>query len=88
MKQLNRKLRPFVQTRNVPIPVYGWINTIRTSLNMTMAQLGDKLNITRQGVKKIEESEANGTITLNSMKKVAQAMDFKLVYALIPKMAT
>jgi predicted DNA-binding mobile mystery protein A len=55
---------------------------------MTMAQLGDKLNITRQGVKRIEESEAKGTITLNSLKDVANAMDLKLVYALVPKDGT
>ena len=55
---------------------------------MTMAQLGAKLNITRQGVKKIEESEANGAITLNSLKDVAKAMDLKLVYALVPKNGT
>jgi predicted DNA-binding mobile mystery protein A len=55
---------------------------------MTMAQLGTKLNITRQGVKRIEESEANGTITLNSLKNVANAMDLKLVYTLIPKDGT
>jgi len=51
---------------------------------MTMAQLGAKLNITRQGVKRIEKSEANGTITLNSLKDVANAVDLKLVYALVP----
>ncbi len=55
---------------------------------MTMAQLGTKLNITRQGVKRIEESEANGTITLNSLKDVAMALDLKLVYALVPKNGT
>ncbi|MBB5269985.1 putative DNA-binding mobile mystery protein A [Algibacter amylolyticus] len=55
---------------------------------MTMAQLGAKLNITRQGVKRIEESEANGTITLNSLKDVAMALDLKLVYALVPKNET
>jgi predicted DNA-binding mobile mystery protein A len=84
IEQLDQKLQPFSQTRKVLVPERGWINTIRTSLNMTMAQLGTKLNITRQGVKRIEESEANGTITLNSLKDVANAIDLKLVYALVP----
>lgn len=84
IEQLDQKLQPFSETRKVLVPERGWINTIRTSLNMTMAQLGDKLNITRQGVKRIEESEANGTITLNSLKDVANAIDLKLVYALVP----
>ena len=66
----------------------GWVNTIRTALNMTMAQLGTKLNITRQGVKSIEESEAKGTISLNSLKDIAEALDLKFVYGFVPKDGT
>ena len=88
IEQLDQKLQPFSQSRNVLVPERGWINTIRTTLNMTMAQLGTKLNITRQGVKRIEESEASGTITLNSLKDVAMVLDLKLVYALVPKNET
>lgn len=88
IEQLDQKLRPFSEASKVPIPERGWIHTIRTALNMTMAQLGTKLNITRQGVKNIEVSEANGRISLNSLKDVAHAMDLKLVYALVPKDGT
>ena len=88
IEQLDQKLQPFSESSNVLVPEHGWINTIRTALNMTMAQLGTKLNITRQGVKRIEKSEANGTITLNSLKDVARALDLKLVYALVPKNGT
>ena len=88
IEQLDQKLQPFSESGKVLVPERGWINTIRTTLNMTMAQLGAKLNITRQGVKRIEESEANRTITLNSLKDVANAMDLTLVYALVPKNGT
>ncbi|WP_425234700.1 mobile mystery protein A [Ulvibacterium sp.] len=88
IEQLDQKLQPFLETRVVIVPERGWINTIRTTLNMTLAQLGAKLTITRQGVKRIEESEGNGTITLNSLKEVAHALDLKLVYALVPKNGT
>lgn len=88
IEQLDQKLQPFSEGREVLVPERGWINTIRTALNMTMAQLGTKLNITRQGVKRIEESEANGTITLNSLKDVAMALNLTLVYALVPKNGT
>lgn len=88
IEQLDNKLQPFSESRKVIVPERGWVNTIRTALNMTMAQLGAKLNITRQGVKRIEESEANGAITLNSLKDVASAMDLKLVYVLVPKNGT
>ena len=88
IEQLDHKLEPFSSATTVLIPERGWIHTIRTTLNMTMAQLGTTLNITRQGVKRIEDSEASGTITLNSLKDVAIAMDLKLVYALVPKDGT
>jgi len=53
-----------------------------------MAQLGTRLNITRQGVKRIEESEAKGTITINSLREVGKALDLKFVYGFIPKDGT
>ena len=88
IEQLDQKLKPFQKTGMVLIPNKGWINTIRIALNMTMAQLGTKLNITRQGVKSIEESEAQGTISINSLKEVGKALDLKFVYGFVPKDGT
>lgn len=85
IEQLDQKLNPFQKTELVLVPEKGWINTIRTTLNMTMDQLGTKLNITRQGVKRIEDSEAKGTLTINSLKEVAQALELKFVYGFVPK---
>lgn len=88
IEQLDQKLEPFQKTGLVLVPNKGWINTIRTVLNMTMAQLGAKLKITRQGVNKIEESESKGAISLNSLKEVGEALDLKLVYGFVPKNGT
>lgn len=85
VEQLDLKLKPFQNTETVLVPSKGWINTIRTALNMTMAQLGMRLGITRQGVKNIEESEAKGTITINSLKEVGKALDLNFVYGYVPK---
>ena len=51
---------------------------------MTLEQLGRKLKMTRQGVKRIENSEASGTITINLLREVGQAMDMRLVYGFVP----
>ncbi|MBW6483074.1 MAG: mobile mystery protein A [Vicingaceae bacterium] len=88
IEQLDQKLSLFQKTETVVIPDKGWINTIRTTLNMTMAQLGNKLNITRQGVKSIEESEAKGSISINSLKTVGEALDLKFVYGFVPEDGT
>lgn len=83
--QLEEKLLPFKRTEKIIVPERGWINTIRNALNMTMFQLGIKLNITRQGVKSMEEREANGSITINSLREAGEAMDLKFIYGFIPK---
>lgn len=84
IEHLDRKLKPFSFSESVIVPDKGWINTMRTSLNMTLEQLGKKLNITKQGVKRLEDSEAAGTITINSLKEVGNAMDMKFVYGFSP----
>ncbi|MCM4169591.1 hypothetical protein KCTC52924_00372 [Arenibacter antarcticus] len=88
LEQLDQKLKPFRKTEMVLVPDRGWINTIRTALNMTMAQLGAKINITKQGVKRIEESEAKGSISINSLKEIGNALELKLVYGFVPKDGT
>src|ERR1700677_852255 len=85
IEQLDRKMKKFAPVGTVIMPAKGWINAIRTAVRMSLQQLGDKLNITPQSVRGIERQEANGSITLNSLKEVAEAMDMKLVYGFIPK---
>jgi predicted DNA-binding mobile mystery protein A len=84
LEQLDRKLNPFYACEMVIVPDNGWVNSIRTTINMTLEQLGKKLSITKQGVKRIEGSEAAGTITLNSLREVSGALDMKFVYGFIP----
>jgi len=86
--QLDQKLKPFVAAKKSLVPPKGWLHTIRTGMNMTMEQLGNKLGITKQGVKKIEESEAKGTISINTLKEVANALDMQLIYGFVPKNGT
>ena len=88
LEQLDRKLKPFKLIEKIQIPQKGWINTIRKSLNMTLEQLGRKLNMTRQGVKKIEEREACGSITIKRLKEVAKELDMKFVYGFVPNHAS
>lgn len=84
IEQLDRKLLPFVEAGKIQVPVQGWIFSLRKTLNMTLEQLGRKLKITRQGVKRIEKSEASGTISINLLREAGRAMDMRLVYGFVP----
>ena len=85
IQQTDKKLAVFTPLTSTIIPPKGWINTVRTSLNISLRQLGNRLKISSQSVKEIEEREANGTITLNSLKDAANELDWKLVYGFVSK---
>jgi predicted DNA-binding mobile mystery protein A len=84
IEQLDQKLEKFKDSAMVLIPSKGWINTIRTTLNMTREQLGTKLEMTKGAIQKIEEREASGQITINKLRSVGQALDMKFVYGFVP----
>jgi predicted DNA-binding mobile mystery protein A len=84
LQQLNSKMLGFSTLKKVTIPPNGWVKAIRTALGMSMQQLGNKLNISRQGVMDMEKREKNGSITIKSLGEIARAMDMQLVYGFVP----
>ncbi len=75
------KLRP---TERFKPPVRGWIKAIREALGMSSAQLAKRLKIRQPSVVDIEQSELKGTIKLATLRRVAEALNCTLVYALVP----
>lgn len=88
IEQLDHKLANFKDAGMVLVPQKGWVNTIRTTLNMTRDQLGTKLNLTKGAIQKTEEREATGQITINKLKAVGNALNMKFVYGFFPKDGT
>ena len=84
LDQVDRKLEDFVDLRGVIVPERGWIHTIRTALNISLRQLARRMGVSQHTVRSFELREAEGGITMKSLRAVAQAMDMQLVYALIP----
>ena len=68
-----------------PKPSKGWSVEVRNILGMSAAQLGHRLGIRQSTVAKLEQSERDGTITLNSLERLAGAMSCRLVYAIVPE---
>jgi predicted DNA-binding mobile mystery protein A len=84
IEQLDKKLAEFRKAGIVMVPQKGWINTIRTTFNMTREQLGTRLDMTKGAIQKIEEREATGQITINKLKYVGKALDMQFVYGFVP----
>lgn len=65
-------------------PSRGWIKAIREALGMSTAQLAKRLSVRQPSVVNLERSEEKGSIELATLRRVAEALDCRLVYALVP----
>ena len=83
-QQLDRKMADYATLKQVAIPPTGWIKAIRTTLGMSMQQLGNKLSVSKQGVSDMETREKDGSITIKALKEIARALDMQLVYGFVP----
>jgi predicted DNA-binding mobile mystery protein A len=66
-------------------PPAGWLRPIREALGMTSGVLAERLGVTASGARKLEQAEAVDAITLGTLRRVAQALDCDLQYALVPR---
>lgn len=85
LKQLDRSLEGFRAARAVPRPQKGWIRAIREAIGVSAGELGRILGSSRQLPLQFEKAEADFSITLKSLRNVANALDCDLVYALVPR---
>jgi predicted DNA-binding mobile mystery protein A len=86
IEQLERELGPYRPLTDLKRPDLGWIRVIREALGMSSPQLARRLRMkAAQSVEDIQKDESNEAITLRTLRKVADALDCDLVYALVPR---
>ncbi len=76
------RLRPVAKE---PRPHRGWIRAIRDALGMTSTELAARIGVSQQRVSEMERSELQDTITLETLRRVADALDSDMVYMLQPR---
>jgi len=84
LEQLDRAIEPLRATPRA-IPRTGWIRAIRNALGMTTTQLGKRLGLTSQAILDSEKREAAGDVTLTHLRKLGDALNCDVYYALIPR---
>jgi len=84
-KQLDKRLNMLQNVDILARPPRGWIKAIREALGMTTAQLAKRLGVSQPRILAIEKAESSGTIKLDTLERAAQALDCRLVYALVPR---
>lgn len=86
LEQLERNLGRYRSLVELARPKVGWIRTMREALGMSSPQLAKRLGIkAAQSVEDMQKDEASGTIKLQTLKRLAEALNCELVYAFVPR---
>ena len=85
LAELDRQFCEFAQLQRYSTPRCGWTKTVRLAMGMSSTVLGGRLGMTGQGVRKLEQAEADGTITLKTLARLAQGLDCEVRYVLLPR---
>jgi predicted DNA-binding mobile mystery protein A len=85
LRQLERNLEPYRAAGKILRPPRGWICAMRQALGVSSGDLARRLGTSRQLPLQLEKGEAADSITLKSLRAVANALDCDLVYALVPR---
>lgn len=84
-RQLDEKFEKKQSLIGISIPENGWISEIRNALGISYVQMAKRLNVTPSAVKSFEKSEQEGKIRLDTLRKTAEKMNCKLIYAIVPE---
>jgi len=75
---INRELYEYEQEKN-------WLWHTRQVLQMKTSLIAEKMKVTKAAYYQFEKAEEDGTITIQSLEKAAQALNCELIYFLKPK---
>ncbi len=84
-RRLDLLFRELRQLEGAPRPHRGWIRAIRDALGMSARELAARMDVIQQNISELERRELRGTITLDTLRRAADALDCDLVYALMPR---
>ena len=85
LAELDRQFCEFAKLQPTAAPRCGWTKTVRLALGMSSQALGARLGVTAQGARKLEQAEANGNITLNTLARLAQGLECEVRYVFVPR---
>ncbi len=85
LEQVEASAQTFAALRGRQAPGRGWLKEIREALGRTQRQQADRIGITGPTLLKSEQAEIDERIGLGQLRRLADALDCDLVYALVPR---
>jgi predicted DNA-binding mobile mystery protein A len=84
-RNLDVEMKPFRLAGMDQHPTNGLLRAVRKALRMHSPEIAARMGMSQSAVFDMESREANGTISLRAMARLADAMDCKMVYGVVPK---
>lgn len=84
-KQIDRMFNAPINLKEFKTPKSGWIYEIRRCLGMTLTDLAVRLGVIKQRIFRMQADEKLGKVTLETLRRAAEAMDCEFVYAFVPR---
>ena len=84
LQQTEEAVRRFRDLINIDSPRRGWIRAIQEALGVTNVQLARRLKLKPQTIEDMQQYEVSGTIKLQTLRKLAEALGCRVVYAVVP----
>lgn len=83
---LDARFRDLVSIRDLfAKPKGGWVKAIRAAIGMSQSELAARVGVTSSTLSRIEANEMAGISNLETLQKVADALECDLVYAILPR---
>jgi predicted DNA-binding mobile mystery protein A len=83
--QLERRLNPLRKNIENTHVRSGWIRSMRSAMGMSLKTLARLSGVSISTISGVEKREIQGRVTLETLRKIASAMDCELIYAFVPK---
>lgn len=69
----------------IETPPEGWARTVRKALGIPIPIISKRSGLSKAEIFRIERQEAGGKVQLDTLRRLAQAMDCELHYAIVPR---
>lgn len=84
LQQTEESVGRFREFIDIDPPRRGWIRAIQEALGVTNVQLAKRLKLKPQTIEDMQHYEVSGTIKLQTLRKLAEALGCRVVYAVVP----
>ena len=81
---MDKKVRMWRKVQKMKAPPSGWLKAVRGALGMSTTQLAKRLGVQHSSVLRLEKREAQGKVSIESLRKAARAMNCTLLYSIVP----